>query len=133
MQLELTAEDQEFREEMRRFFTTEVSEEIRRTVIEGRELSKEQIVESQQTLNKAGLAVPHWPEEWGGRGWSELKRHIWYDEMQRAGCPPPLAFNASMIGPVIAHFGSEEQKREFLPKTGGVRAPFQCGVISSGG
>ncbi len=73
-----------------------------------------------RVLNDAGLAVPHWPEEWGGRGWSELRRHIWYDEMQRAGCPPPLAFNASMIGPVIAHFGSEEQKQEFLPKTANV-------------
>ena len=117
MQLELTAEDQEFREEMRRFFTTEVSEEIRRTVIEGRELSKEQIVESQQTLNKAGLAVPHWPEEWGGRGWSELQRHIWHEEMQRVGVPTPLAFNASMIGPVIAQFGTQEQKERFLPQT----------------
>ncbi|GEP35941.1 acyl-CoA dehydrogenase [Nocardioides szechwanensis] len=117
MQLELSEEDQKFREEMRTFFTTEVSEEIRRTVIEGRELTKEQIVEAQQTLNAAGLAVPHWPEEYGGRGWTDLQRHIWLEELQRAGVPTPLAFNASMIGPVIAHFGTEEQKKEFLPKT----------------
>ncbi|MCW2853109.1 MAG: mmgC 3 [Nocardioides sp.] len=117
MQLELSEDDQEFRAEMRAFFTTEVSEEIRRTVIEGRELTRDQIVEAQQTLNAAGLAVPHWPEEYGGRGWSELRRHIWHEEMQRAGVPTPLAFNASMIGPVIAHFGTEEQKQEFLPKT----------------
>ncbi|WP_193609604.1 acyl-CoA dehydrogenase family protein [Nocardioides lijunqiniae] len=117
MQLELSEDDQEFRAEMRAFFTTEVSEEIRRTVIEGRELTRDQIVEAQQTLNAAGLAVPHWPEEYGGRGWSELRRHIWHEEMQRAGVPTPLAFNASMIGPVIAHFGTEEQKQQFLPKT----------------
>ena len=120
MRLELSEDDRAFREEMRTFFTTEVPEEIRRNVIEGGELSKEHIVDSMRVLNDAGLAVPHWPEEWGGRGWSELKRHIWYDEMQRAGCPPPLAFNASMIGPVIAQFGSEEQKAEFLPKTANV-------------
>ena len=117
MQLALSAEDQKFREEMRAFFTTEVSEDIRRTVIEGRELSKEQIVESQQTLNKAGLAVPHWPTEWGGQDWSDLQRHIWNEEMQRAGVPTPLAFNASMIGPVIAQFGSQELKERFLAKT----------------
>ncbi|MCD4536245.1 acyl-CoA dehydrogenase family protein [Nocardioides sp. cx-169] len=117
MQLELSEDDQEFRAQMRAFFTTEVSEEIRRTVIEGRELTRDQIVEAQRTLNAAGLAVPHWPEEYGGRGWSELRRHIWHEEMQRAGVPTPLAFNASMIGPVIAQFGTEEQKREFLPKT----------------
>ena len=117
MQLQLSAEDEKFRDEMRTFFTTEVSQEIRTTVAEGRELTKEQIVESQQTLNKAGLAVPHWPEEYGGRGWSDLQRHIWNEEMQAACVPIPLAFNASMIGPVIAQFGSQEQKDEFLPKT----------------
>jgi alkylation response protein AidB-like acyl-CoA dehydrogenase len=37
--------------------------------------------------------------------------------MQLACVPPPLAFNASMIGPVIAHFGSQEQKERFLPPT----------------
>ena len=77
MQLELSTEDREFREELRTFFTTEVPEAIRDAVREGRELSKDQLVESQQTLNAGGLAVPHWPEEWGGRGWSELRRdHI---------------------------------------------------------
>ncbi len=117
MQLELSDEMKAFREEMRTFFTTEVSEEIRTAVAEGRELTKEHIVESMQTLNAAGLAVPHWPEEWGGRGWSDLQRHIWNEELQRAFVPTPLAFNASMIGPVLAQFGTEEQKKKFLPKT----------------
>ncbi len=117
MQLELSAEDAAFREEMRTFFTTEFPQGIRDAVLEGRHLSREQIVESQQVLNQAGLAVPHWPEEWGGRGWSDLQRHLWHEEMQRAGVPTPLAFNASMIGPVIAQFGSQEQKERFLPAT----------------
>ena len=117
MRLELSDDDRAFREEMRTFFTTEVPEDIRRTVIEGDELSKGDTVRGMRVLNDAGLAVPHWPEEWGGRGWSELRRHIWFDEMQRAGVPPPLAFNASMIGPVLAQFGSEEQKQRFLPQT----------------
>ena len=117
MQLELSAEDAAFREEMRTFFTTEFPQEIRDAVLAGQHLTREQIVESQQVLNKAGLAVPHWPEEWGGRGWSDLQRHLWHEEMQRAGVPTPLAFNASMIGPVIAQFGTEEQKQRFLPDT----------------
>ena len=120
MRLQLSEDDQAFREEMRNFFTSEVPEEIRQRVIEGEELSKDDIATAMRVLNDADLAVPHWPEEWGGRGWSELRRHIWYDEMQRAGVPPPLAFNASMIGPVIAHFGSEEQKQRFLPPTASV-------------
>jgi alkylation response protein AidB-like acyl-CoA dehydrogenase len=117
MQLQLSPEDAAFREEMRSFFTTKVDQDIRDAVAERRELSKEQIVRSMQTLNAAGLAVPHWPVEWGGRGWTQLQRHIWHEEMQRAFVPPPLAFNANMVGPVIATFGSQEQKERFLPKT----------------
>lgn len=117
MQLELSAEDAAFRQEMRTFFTTEFPQQIRDAVLDGRHLTREQIVESQQVLNKAGLAVPHWPEEWGGRGWTDLQRHLWHEEMQRAGVPVPLAFNASMIGPVLAQFGSQEQKERFLPAT----------------
>ena len=117
MQLELSAEDAAFRDEMRTFFTTQVPQDIRDTVLEGRHLSADQIRASQQALNAAGLAVPHWPEEWGGKGWSDLQRHLWHEEMQRAGVPTPLAFNASMIGPVLAQFGSQEQKERFLPKT----------------
>ncbi len=117
MRLRLTPEMEEFREEMRDFFTTKISQEIRDAVGQRRHLSREQYVESQQVLNAAGLAVPHWPVEWGGRGWTPLQRHIWHEEMQLAGVPAPLAFNVNMIGPVLAAFGSEEQKTRFLPPT----------------
>ncbi|PZA20557.1 acyl-CoA dehydrogenase family protein [Modestobacter versicolor] len=117
MRLSLSPEDQAFRDEMRTFFTTRVPQSIRDAVAAHRELTKEQFVEAQQVLNAAGLAVPHWPVEWGGRDWTPLQRHIWREEMQLAGVPEPLAFNASMIGPVIATFGSQEQKERFLPAT----------------
>lgn len=117
MQLELSAEDAAFREEMRTFFTTEFPQDIRDTVLAGRHLTRDQTVASQRALNAAGLAVPHWPVEWGGKDWTDLQRHLWHEEMQRAGVPTPLAFNASMIGPVLAQFGSEEQKARFLPST----------------
>jgi alkylation response protein AidB-like acyl-CoA dehydrogenase len=117
MQLELSAEDAAFRDEMRSFFTTQVDQDIRDAVAARHELTKDQFVRSQRTLNAAGLAVPHWPEEWGGRGWSQLRRHIWHEEMQRACVPPPLSFNTNMVGPVIATFGTREQQERFLPKT----------------
>jgi alkylation response protein AidB-like acyl-CoA dehydrogenase len=117
MQLELSAEDTAFREKMRSFFTTEVDQDIRDTVAARRELTKDQVVRSQRTLNAAGLAVPHWPTEWGGQGWTPLQRHLWHEEMQRACVPPPLSFNTNMVGPVIATFGSQEQKERFLAKT----------------
>ncbi|MRJ75410.1 acyl-CoA dehydrogenase [Aeromicrobium sp. SMF47] len=117
MRLQLSDEDVAFREEMREFFTTQIPQDIRDTVAARRELSKDQIVRSMQAMNAAGIAVPNWPVEWGGKDWTPLQRHIWHEEMQLAGVVPPLAFNASMIGPVIATFGSQEIKERFLPKT----------------
>src|SRR4051794_27111981 len=117
MQLALSAEDAEFRDQMREFFTTKIPQEIRDAVRDRRELGKEAFVQSMQILNEAGLAVPNWPVEWGGQDWTPLRRHIWHEEMQRAYVPTPLAFNASMIGPVIAQFASQEMKERFLPKT----------------
>jgi alkylation response protein AidB-like acyl-CoA dehydrogenase len=117
MRLQLSPELGAFREEMRTFFTTQVPQEIRDTVAAHRHVSKEQYIETQRVLNAAGLAVPHWPVEWGGQDWSPLQRHIWREEMQLANVPEPLAFNASMIGPVIAAFGNQEQKERFLAKT----------------
>ncbi|MDN5796225.1 MAG: acyl-CoA dehydrogenase family protein [Intrasporangium sp.] len=117
MRLRLSDEDAAFRAQMREFFTTKVPRQIRDAVAARRHLTREQLVESQQVLNAAGLAVPHWPVEWGGRDWTQLQRHIWHEELQRAGVPPPLSFNANMVGPVIAAFGSQAQKERFLPPT----------------
>ncbi len=118
MQRALTAEDRDFRMAMRTFFTTEVPADLReRWRAGGAEVSADDIRTSQRILNAAGLAVPGWPVEWGGRDWTELQRHIWLDELQSASVPAPLAFNATMIGPVIAAFGSQEMKERFLPAT----------------
>ncbi len=117
MRLQLSPELEAFREEMRTFFTTQVPQEIRDHVAAHRELGKDDYVTAQRILNAAGLAAPHWPVEWGGRDWTPLQRHIWREEMQLAHVPEPLAFNTSMIGPVIAAFGNQEQKERFLPKT----------------
>jgi len=117
MQLALTEGESAFREEMRTFFTTKIPQEIRDTIAAGRHVGKDGIVETQRILNEAGLAVPNWPVEWGGQDWTPLQRHIWHEEMQLACVPPPLAFNANMVGPVIANFGSEEQKNKFLAAT----------------
>lgn len=117
MNLNLTDEELAFRDEMRTFFTTQIPEEIRTRYANGDPLGRDAMVESQRILNAHGLAVPHWPAEWGGRDWTPVQHHIWLDEMQLASVPEPLAFNANMVGPVIAAFGSQEQKEKFLPPT----------------
>ncbi len=117
MNLALTPQERVFRDEMRTFFRTEIPSEIRERVASGGSVSRDDLVATQRILNAAGLAVPHWPVQWGGRDWTAIQRHIWLDEMQLAAVPEPLAFNANMVGPVIAAFGSETQKERFLPAT----------------
>ncbi|MGB3769940.1 MAG: acyl-CoA dehydrogenase family protein [Rhodococcus sp. (in: high G+C Gram-positive bacteria)] len=117
MNLALTDEEAAFRDEMRTFFRTEIPEDIRARNAAGEELERDDMITTLQILNKHGMASPHWPVEWGGKDWTPMQHHIWLDELQLASVPEPLAFNISMVGPVIATFGSEEQKQKFLPPT----------------
>jgi pimeloyl-CoA dehydrogenase large subunit len=117
MDLRFTPGEIAFRDELRRFFRTEIPAEIRRKVGEGRHLSREDIATSQRILHAHGLATPNWPVKWGGKDWSPVQRYIFTEELQRAAVPLPLQFNVYMVGPVIAAFGSEEQKQRFLPAT----------------
>ncbi|MCV7282103.1 acyl-CoA dehydrogenase family protein [Mycolicibacterium flavescens] len=117
MKLELSESDAAFRDEMRRFFTTEIPADLRERMQAGHPNFPDDMVTSQRILNANGLAVPNWPVEWGGQDWTPLQRQIWLDEMQLAGVPEPLAFNAKMVGPVIAQFGSQALKERFLPPT----------------
>ncbi|WP_067846207.1 acyl-CoA dehydrogenase family protein [Nocardia lijiangensis] len=117
MKLSLSPDEAAFRDELRQFYRTQIPAEIRERVKYGHELSREDVVTAHKILNDNGLAVPNWPVEWGGKDWTPMQRHIWQDEMQLASVPEPLTFNAQMVGPVIAHFGSQEIKERFLPAT----------------
>ena len=120
MQLALTPEEAAFRDELRNFYRTEIPAEIRERTRAGAEVRRDDIVASNKILNDHGLAVPNWPVEWGGKDWTPTQQQIWLDEMQLASVPEPLTFNANMVGPVIAEFGSQELKERFLPPTAAV-------------
>ena len=116
MDLRFTEAELAFRDEARRFFRTEIPAAIRDKLRDGEHLTRDEMIASQRILNARGWAVPNWPVAWGGQDWSPVQVYLYQDEMQQAYCPPPIAFNCSMVGPVIAQFGSEEQKRRFLPR-----------------
>ncbi|MUL83138.1 MULTISPECIES: acyl-CoA dehydrogenase family protein [unclassified Mycolicibacterium] len=117
MQLALTPEEAAFRDELRTFYTTKIPAELRERNRLGLPIGKEGIVTAHKILHEHGLAVPNWPVEWGGKDWTPNQHQIWLDEMQLASVPEPLTFNARMVGPVIAEFGSQEVKERFLPPT----------------
>ena len=116
MDLRFTPEENAFREEVRTFFKENLPDGIRKKAAEGIRYVKDDIVTWQRILNRRGWAVPHWPKEYGGTGWSPVQLYIFKEEMQQAPAPEPLPFGTQMVGPVIIAFGREDQKQKYLPR-----------------
>ena len=120
MDLAFSKEEMAFREEVRAFFRDNVPPETRRKMVEGRHLSKDEMVTWWRILNKKGWGVSHWPKEYGGTGWTSVQHYIFNEELQMHPAPAPLAFGVSMVGPVIYTFGNETQKKQYLPRIANV-------------
>src|SRR5262249_26168860 len=116
MDLRFTPEENAFRDEVRTFLRAALPESIRRKMIEGRRLAKEDLVGWQRILNAKGWAVPHWPVEWGGTNWSPVRQYIYREELQQAPAPDPLPFGVNMVGPASIAYGSEAQESRHLPR-----------------
>jgi len=70
-----------------------------------------------EALSRKGWLAPHWPKEYGGAGMSTIEQFIFNEEMAEARAPSVGSYHGlSLIGPVLIIHGSEEQKREHLPK-----------------
>ena len=117
MDLNFTSAEIAFRDEVRGFFRSAIPDSIRAKVAEGEGLTRDDMIQSQRILNKHGYCTPNWPVEWGGKAWTPVQVYLYQDEMQLANVPAPIAFNVSMVGPVIAQFASTEMKQRFLPAT----------------
>jgi alkylation response protein AidB-like acyl-CoA dehydrogenase len=116
MDLRFTPEEIAFREEVRAFIRDNLPKDIRDRLRLGHPASKQDIVTWQRILNARGWAAINWAKEWGGPGWTPVQRMIFLEENLAAPAPELLGFNITMIGPVLIQFGTEEQKKRFLPR-----------------
>jgi alkylation response protein AidB-like acyl-CoA dehydrogenase len=116
MNLDLSPELRAFRDEVRAFVRAELPSDIKNKVDRGIHLGKEDYVRWQKILYKRGWIAPGWPKEYGGTGWSPIQRYIFDDEIGKSGAPRVIPFGLVMVAPVIMKFGTEQQKREHLPK-----------------
>ena len=70
-----------------------------------------------EAMAERGWTVPDWPKEYGGGGLSPEETRVLKEEMARIGARSPLdSFGISMLGPALLKFGTEEQKRHYLPQ-----------------
>jgi alkylation response protein AidB-like acyl-CoA dehydrogenase len=132
MDLRFTDEERAFREEVRAWIDANLPAETRERMASGRTPTKAMQVDWQQRLYAKGWAVPHWPVEWGGQPWSAIQRFILSEEIQSTPAPSPLGFNCNMLGPVLIAFGTEEQKKFFLPKLASLDLWFCQGFSEPG-
>lgn len=116
MKLALSQENRDFIEEVRAFVDEALTPEIRKRSRAGRTLDKDTQIRWQKLLHERGWIAPNWPKEYGGTGWSPIKRYLFDREIAAAGAPRVIPFGIDMVGPVIIAFGSEEQKRRYLPR-----------------
>jgi alkylation response protein AidB-like acyl-CoA dehydrogenase len=116
MDLAFTPEEIAFRDEVRAFIREKYPPEIRERARKGWSyLPKEDHIRWQKLLYEKGWIAPHWPKEYGGTGWTPRQKFIFEEECMAAGCPRLIPFGLTMVGPVIYTFGSEAQKKRFLP------------------
>ena len=116
MDLRFTADELEFRDELRAFLARSLPPEIRRKMLEGRNVSRDDTARWQRILFERGWGGPNWPKEFGGTGWDPVRQYIFEEECAAAGAPRLLPFGLKMVGPVIQRFGNAAQQARFLPR-----------------
>ncbi|MCU0947249.1 MAG: acyl-CoA dehydrogenase family protein [Porphyrobacter sp.] len=118
MDMEFSPEDIAFREEVRDFLAENLPDRLRdgarRTP--GVFVEPDIGMEWHRILYKKGWVAPHWPKEDGGTGWTPTQKFIFEKECALAGAPSLAILGLRLVGPVICHFGTPEQKARFLPR-----------------
>ncbi|MBI1772502.1 MAG: acyl-CoA dehydrogenase family protein [Burkholderiales bacterium] len=116
MDLNYTAEDLAFRDEVRTYLEANLPQDLQQKVLNHKRLSREDFVRWHKILAKKGWVATGWPAEYGGTGWTATQRHIFEEECARAGTPAILPFGVNMVAPVIMAFGNQAQKAYYLPR-----------------
>jgi len=114
MHVDLTSEQRAFRDEMRNYFEKLMTPELVAEVASS-EGGGPLFRAAMKQMGKDGLLGIGWPREYGGQARSAIEQYLFSDEAQRSGFPLPF-LTLNTVGPTLMQFGSEDQRRFFLPK-----------------
>jgi len=114
MYIAYTEEQEQLRAELRAYYAKMLTPEVREALHEGQGVgpTNRELVKQMGDDGWLGLG---WPEEYGGRGMSQVEQYLFFDESMRMGAPIPM-LTINTVGPSIYQFGSKEMKDFFLPK-----------------
>jgi alkylation response protein AidB-like acyl-CoA dehydrogenase len=118
MDMSFSAADLAFRDEVRAFLAAELPQRLR----DGMNGTPSVFVEPeiglewQRILHAKGWLASSWPVEDGGTGWTPVQRYIFEKECALNDAPALSVLGLKLVGPVIAHFGTPEQKSRYLER-----------------
>ncbi len=119
MDFNYSPEDEAFRAEFRAWLDKNKQHAIalREPLADEAEGQWEANVRWHRKLNEGGWIGISWPREYGGRGARLLQSIIYEQELERIGSALPYTgFGIPLLGPTLIHWGTDEQKKRFLPK-----------------
>ena len=115
MDLAFSTEDEAFRLDVRSFLATNLPADIAAKVRNNQRLGRADYMRWQDILASRNWYAVGWPSSVGGPGLTSTQRYLFEQEYGALPCPHPCQFGIAMAGPVIYTFGSDQQKRRFLP------------------
>ena len=116
MDLNYAPADLAFRDLVRSWLESHLPADLQHKVLNHKRLTRADYVRWHHIVAGKGWVAPAWPVEHGGTGWSKVQQHIWEEECARLGTPAIMPFGVNMVAPVLIAFGSEAQKRHYLPR-----------------
>src|SRR5664280_2047711 len=125
MNFDDTPQEAAFRAEARKWIDAnapkEFEAELTKSSLGRIKLQKADIVEVakawQKKKSEGGWVCLHWPKEYGGRGATPVERVIWQQEEGiYFKLTSPFQIGEGMCGPTVMAYGSEDDKRRYLPK-----------------
>jgi alkylation response protein AidB-like acyl-CoA dehydrogenase len=117
MDLNLTADETKFRDELRTWLEANVPKDWSEWREKPLEESFPYLRAWQRQLYEGGWAAVSWPKEFGGRSATLMEQSLFWEEMARVEAPPMAnSLGLGLIGPTIIAYGTDEQKKRFIPK-----------------
>ena len=133
MHIAFTPEQDALRQELRTYFAQLMTPDVQEEMASGQgeygggELYKRLV----RQMGEDGWLGIGWPTEYGGQGRSMLEQLIFMDESSLVGAPVPF-LTINTVGPTLMHYGTDEQRAEFLPKILAGQMHFSIGYSEPG-
>ncbi len=113
MHLAYTPEQVALAHELREYFASVVTPEVEEEMAAG-DMGGPNSLKAVRRMGEDNWLAVSWPKEYGGRELSLMEQFIFFQEAHRVDAPVPF-LGVNTVGQTILEFGSDEQKRRYLP------------------